>query len=174
MLEATTTVTAEASSMLNPLRDRHEDYNKHYKHLYTHHRTVWMEKSTAALSKCHNTKDKTNFLYCCGAWGNFHETRTVVKLFVYTAKSIEIRKREPALKPHENHGDKNWTIKSDPTISALIIGFCSVEVWRHKQLVTWREWWESGLCPWFVWPFDPKSRVLYRFLLPHTGATKLV
>jgi len=63
------------------------------------------EKTTVALSKCHNTKDKTNFL-CSFGRGNFHETRRVVKLFVCTAKSIEIRKWEPALKPYENHRDK--------------------------------------------------------------------
>ncbi len=32
--------------------------------------------------------------------------RSVIKLFVYTAKSTEIRKWEPALKPHENRDDK--------------------------------------------------------------------
>jgi len=94
-----------------------------------------MGKTTVALSKCHNTKDKTNFL-CSFGQGNFHETRRVVKLFVCTAKSIEIRKWEPALKPYENHRDKNRTIKSDPTNERSYHQFV---LSGDMKLVTWRE-----------------------------------
>ncbi len=90
-------------------------------------------KGTAALSKCHNTKDKTNLLYCCGGWGNFHETRSVIKLFVYTAKSTEIRKWEPVLKPHENRDDKTELQSLISQISSRI-SFCLEEVWNVRVL----------------------------------------